>query len=108
MTLPVYRPKVFHGIALLLVGLLVAFLGVSVLIGWIYTLAPLKSVFPLAAMKANTTLGMVGCGAALAVESYHLGVDSHIVKPVNFEQFCEAVQKPGMYRLLLNHPPQLE
>jgi CheY-like chemotaxis protein len=39
------------------------------------------------------------------VESYKLGVNSYIVKPVNFAQFAESVQKLGMYWLLLNQPP---
>jgi two-component system response regulator len=42
------------------------------------------------------------------VESYDLGVNSYIVKPVDFDQFLEAVQKLGMYWLLINHPPNLE
>jgi len=39
------------------------------------------------------------------IESYQLGVNSYIVKPVDFEQFTEAVQLLGLYWRLLNQAP---
>ena len=39
------------------------------------------------------------------IESYRLGVNSYIVKPVDFQQFSDAVQQVGLYWVLLNQPP---
>jgi two-component system response regulator len=40
------------------------------------------------------------------VESYRLGVNSYIVKPVAFDAFLETVSGIGMYWLLTNRVPQ--
>jgi CheY-like chemotaxis protein len=40
------------------------------------------------------------------VEGYKCGVNSYIVKPVNFDQFAAAVRELGFYWLQLNQPPQ--
>jgi len=40
------------------------------------------------------------------VESYRLGVNSYIVKPVAFEAFLDTVSKIGLYWVLTNRVPQ--
>ena len=39
------------------------------------------------------------------VESYKLGVNAYIVKPVDFDQFVKAVTQVGMFWLVLNQAP---
>ncbi len=40
------------------------------------------------------------------VESYRLGVNAYIVKPVDFEKFVKAVSDVGLFWLVLNQPPK--
>ncbi len=39
------------------------------------------------------------------VQSYELGVNSYLVKPVKFQQFIESVKQLSVYWALLNEPP---
>ena len=40
------------------------------------------------------------------IETYKLGVNSYITKPVDFDKFTEAVRDIGLYWLLLNQLPK--
>ncbi|MFA5785460.1 MAG: response regulator [Actinomycetota bacterium] len=40
------------------------------------------------------------------IDSYRLGVNSYIVKPLDFAQFVKSVGDIGLYWLLLNEPPE--
>jgi CheY-like chemotaxis protein len=39
------------------------------------------------------------------VESYHLGVNSYVIKPVEFQQFMDTVVQLGYYWTLVNRVP---
>jgi len=39
------------------------------------------------------------------VDTYKLGVNSYIVKPVDFDKFSKSVKEIGFYWLLMNTPP---
>lgn len=41
------------------------------------------------------------------VESYRLGANSYVRKPVDFDQFAAAIQQLGLYWLVLNRVPHL-
>lgn len=39
------------------------------------------------------------------VESYELGVNAYVVKPVDFHEFADAVKALGMFWAIVNEPP---
>ena len=39
------------------------------------------------------------------IESYKLGVNAYVVKPVDFQQFIEAVKELGAFWAIINEPP---
>jgi len=39
-------------------------------------------------------------------ECYRLGVNSYIVKPLEFDSFAKVVKETGLYWFLINHPPE--
>jgi len=39
------------------------------------------------------------------VESYRLGANAYVVKPVDFGQFTDAIRKVGMFWAVINEPP---
>lgn len=39
-------------------------------------------------------------------ECYRLGVNSYVVKPVQFERFVKSVSELGLYWMILNQPPR--
>ena len=41
------------------------------------------------------------------ITGYRLGANSYVRKPVDFNQFVEAVRQLGLYWLILNEPPPL-
>jgi two-component system response regulator len=66
----------------------------------------------LAAIKADTRTRMIPVVVLTTSkeefdisESYRLGVNSYIVKPVDFEKFIVAMKDLGYYWLLLNEAP---
>jgi CheY-like chemotaxis protein len=41
------------------------------------------------------------------IESYKLGVNAYVVKPVDFNEFMHAVEKLGVFWAIINEPPPL-
>jgi CheY-like chemotaxis protein len=42
------------------------------------------------------------------IQSYRLGVNAYVVKPVDYEQFTDAIRRLGVYWLFHNQPPEIK
>jgi len=42
---------------------------------------------------------------AQKMEGYNLGVNSYIIKPIEFDKFAKAISQIGLYWAVLNEPP---
>lgn len=42
------------------------------------------------------------------VESYKMGVNAYVVKPVDFHEFMDAVKKLGVFWAIVNEPPPVK
>ena len=69
----------------------------------------------LKAIKADETLQLIPVVVLTSsreeadlLHSYKLGVNSYIVKPVDFDQFIKVVQELNLYWLLINQIPENE
>ena len=69
----------------------------------------------LKAIKADETLKLIPVVVLTSsreeadlLHSYKLGVNSYIVKPVDFDQFIKVVQELNLYWLLINQIPENE
>jgi DNA-binding response OmpR family regulator len=56
---------------------------------------PEKKVIPVIVLTSSTEERDI-------FESYQLGVNSYIIKPVDFDKFVNSVRELGLYWLLLN------
>jgi len=72
-------------------------------IGGLEVLRTLKSD---AALRGIPVVIMTSsCEERDLIESYELGVNAYVVKPVNFQSFVDAVRTLGLFWAVLNQPP---